>query len=246
MPVIRLSDATFAELKAISTWLSTSTPSETIDRLVREKLDALGLESDTDDEPDAASPDEIVQFEQAPGLTFTRLISAKIGGGPIKKANWAGLLVAMIAAVKAKGLSGEKLVSELQVPAKTRSFSDDGFQIFPRSRHFRPRTVCARCLERSRAPRQQVENPCRSAIPVATKRQGSASRPFRAAAGRKEVIRVASKDRPDFSGRSLNWSKVPVTVHFIDPCAPAVSASKTVSNQFNGRSPQPPPQSIAL
>jgi len=131
MPVIRLSDATFAELKAISTWLSTRTPSETIDQLVREKLDALGLESDTDDEPDAASPDEIEQFEQAPGLTFTRLISAKIGGGPIKKANWASLLVAMIAAVKAKGLSGEKLVSELQVPAKTRSFSDDGFRYFP-------------------------------------------------------------------------------------------------------------------
>jgi hypothetical protein len=132
MPVIRLSDATFAELKAISTWLSTSTPSETIDRLVREKLDALGLERDADGESDPASPDQIEQFERAPGLSFTRLISAKIGGVLIEKANWAGLLVAMIAAVKAKkGLSGEKLVSELQVPTKNRSFSDDGFRYFP-------------------------------------------------------------------------------------------------------------------
>jgi len=131
MPVIRLSDATFAELKAISTWLSTNTPSETIDRLVHEKLAVLGLESDTDDDADATSQDEIEHFEQAPGLTFTRLISAKISNAPINKTNWAGLLLAMIAAVKAKGLSGEKLVSELQVPAKARPFSDDGYRHFP-------------------------------------------------------------------------------------------------------------------
>src|ERR1700733_1180389 len=54
MPVIRLSDAAFSELKTIATWLSTKTPSETIDRLVREKLDELGLERDSGDEPEIA------------------------------------------------------------------------------------------------------------------------------------------------------------------------------------------------
>jgi hypothetical protein len=130
MPVIRLSDATFAELKAIATWLSTSTPSETIDRLVREKLDALGLERDVDDDLDPASSDEITQFEKTPGLSFTRLIAAKIGDKSINKANWASLLIEMISAVKGKGLTGEKIVSELQVPARVGSYSDEGFKFF--------------------------------------------------------------------------------------------------------------------
>ena len=51
-PVIRVSDATFSELQTISTWLGAKTPSETIARLVREKLDELGLERDTADEPE--------------------------------------------------------------------------------------------------------------------------------------------------------------------------------------------------
>ena len=130
MPVIRVNDAIFMELKTISTWLGTTTPSETIDRLVREKLNALGLEHDADDESEATSANEIMQFEATPGLSFTRLISAKIGAVSIKKANWANLLLAMIAAVKAKGLSGEKLVSELQVPARVRAYTDEGFRFY--------------------------------------------------------------------------------------------------------------------
>ena len=131
MPVIRVSDAAFVELKSIATWLGTNTPSETIERLVREKSDALGLERDASDEAESPSGHEAMQFEKAPGLSFTRLVSAKIGGVPINKVNWAGLLVEMIAALKAKGLSGDKLVSELQVPAKARSYSDDGFKYYP-------------------------------------------------------------------------------------------------------------------
>jgi hypothetical protein len=131
MPVIRLNDATFAELKTISTWLSTSTPSETIDKLVREKLDALGLERDTDDLPEVNSDPKIKMFDKAPGLSFTRLISAKVGGIPVKKANWANLLLETIAVIKAKGLSGEKIVSELQVPSRNRSYSEEGFRYYP-------------------------------------------------------------------------------------------------------------------
>jgi hypothetical protein len=130
MPVIRLNDATFAELKTISTWLMTSTPSETIDELVREKLNSLGLERDTD-EPGVSSDLESFQFDKAPGLSFTRLIAGKIGGAAIKKANWASLLFEMIAAIKAKGLSNEKLVTELQVPSRAHSYSEEGFKYYP-------------------------------------------------------------------------------------------------------------------
>lgn len=131
MPVIRVSDAAFLELKAIATWLGTNTPSETIERLVREKSDTLGLEREANDEPENPPEHETMQFEKAPGLSFTRLLAAKIGGFPVKKANWAALLAEMIAALKAKGLSGENLVAELQVPAKVRSYSDDGFKYYP-------------------------------------------------------------------------------------------------------------------
>jgi len=130
MPVIRLSDATFSELKTIATWLSAKTPSETIDRLVREKLDELGLERDSSDEPESGSIDDVMKFDKAPGLSFTRLTAAKVGGVPLKKMNWAHLLLAMIAAVKTKGLSGSKLVSELQVPTKTTQYSNEGYTYY--------------------------------------------------------------------------------------------------------------------
>jgi len=131
MPVIRLSDATFSELKAIATWLSAKTPSETIDRLVREKLDELGLARDSGDEPEIASNDDVMKFDQAPGLSFTRLTAAKVAGVPLKKMNWAHLLLAMIAALKAKGLSSAKLVSELQVSAKTAQYVKEGYKYYP-------------------------------------------------------------------------------------------------------------------
>ena len=41
MPVVRINDATFADLSTLKTWFSTKTPSETIDRLVREAMEQL-------------------------------------------------------------------------------------------------------------------------------------------------------------------------------------------------------------
>ena len=72
-----------------------------------------------------------MQFDKTPGLSFTRLISAKVAGAPVAKPNWANLLLGMIAAVKAKGLTGESLVAELQVPARARSYEGEGFRHFP-------------------------------------------------------------------------------------------------------------------
>ena len=71
MPVTRINDATFADLKVIATWLGTGTPSETIDALVREKMDALDLERDVDDATTVGlDSDGDLVFETTPGLTF--------------------------------------------------------------------------------------------------------------------------------------------------------------------------------
>jgi len=133
MPVIRLSDSTFEQLRVISKWLSKNTPSDTIDALVREKANELGLgyDQEVDDLEDGLLHQDIIQFEKTPGLSFTKLIEAKINGAAVKKPNWANLLSDMAAAVKAKGLSEDRLVKELQIQTKSGSYTSAGFQYFP-------------------------------------------------------------------------------------------------------------------
>lgn len=41
MPVLRSNDATFVDLKTISTWLGTKTPPGTVDALVRTRMEDL-------------------------------------------------------------------------------------------------------------------------------------------------------------------------------------------------------------
>ncbi|MEQ6250945.1 hypothetical protein ABMC89_18840 [Sulfitobacter sp. HNIBRBA3233] len=129
MPVIRLNDATFVDLKSISTWIGAKTPSETIVRLVQEKMEALDLERDID-------PDLVQQkgsgahmaFDNAPGLSFTKVLSAKVDGNSLQKPNWAGILLAAIGALTNKGISGQNLIKELQVPAKSAVYEEDGYR----------------------------------------------------------------------------------------------------------------------
>lgn len=132
MPVVRINDATFADLSTLKTWFSTKTPSETIDRLVREAMEQLGIERD--DEPEEASittQDGAMQFDAAPGLAFTKPLSASINGKAIHSPRWSGILLAMIGQVKAKGFEGEKLVRELAIPAKTAEYTEEGFKYHP-------------------------------------------------------------------------------------------------------------------
>jgi hypothetical protein len=129
MPVVRLNDATFADLSTLKTWLGTKTPSETIDRIVRDAMDHLGMERD--DEPEdvvTKSTDGAMQFDTAPGLTFTKPLSATINGKAVHSPRWSSMLLTVIAQLKAKGLTGEKLVRELQVPAKAERYEDEGFK----------------------------------------------------------------------------------------------------------------------
>jgi len=79
MPVVRINDATFADLKSIATWFGTKTPSETIDRIVREAMEQLGMERDDKPEEVATSTsDGAMQFDTAPGLAFTKPLAASV------------------------------------------------------------------------------------------------------------------------------------------------------------------------
>ena len=132
MPVVRINDATFADLKSIATWFGTETPSETIDRIVREAMEQLGMEHD--DEPGEVATktsDGAMQFDTAPGLAFTKPLAASINGKSLHSPRWSTILLTMIAQVKAKGFEGEKLVRELAVPAKAEPYDEEGFKYHP-------------------------------------------------------------------------------------------------------------------
>lgn len=133
MPVVRISDATFIDLKSISTWLGTDTPSKTIENLVREKMDALDLERDMGEEEAAVvvTEGEATVFERTPGLTFTRILSAKMGGKAVNKSNWAGLLIEMAKLMQAKGFSGNRLSTEMQIPTKSEVYEEEGYRFHP-------------------------------------------------------------------------------------------------------------------
>lgn len=130
MPVIRISDATFVDLRSIATWLGTNTPSDTIDNLVREKMDTLNLERDVEEASLEESGDPIV-FEETPGLSHTRILAAFVNNQNAGKTNWSGLLLSMIQALHKKGLSAQDLVNTLQVPAKAGTFTNDGYKFYP-------------------------------------------------------------------------------------------------------------------
>jgi hypothetical protein len=131
MPVVRINDATFIDLSTLKTWFGTKSPSETIDRIVREAMEELGIVRE-DEESDTATPSgSAMTFDSAPSLTFTKPFAASIGSKSIQKPKWASILLAMVAELKAKGFTGEKLVNELSVPAKATKFEDEGYKFYP-------------------------------------------------------------------------------------------------------------------
>ncbi len=135
MPVIRISDATFEDLQLISTWLETGTPPQTIERIVQDKMNELGLARDgqvtdqvviMDSPPQEEAP---MRFEQTPGLSHTRLLASTIDGEEKNIRNWNALLVSMVAAVKKKsGLAGAQLVVALQFSARVGSYDREGYK----------------------------------------------------------------------------------------------------------------------
>lgn len=130
MPVVRISDATLADLKSIAAWLGTKTPSETIHRIVREAMERLDLEHDN--EPEAATTSTgAIEFESTPGLAFTKPLSASVNGETIRSPRWSAILLAMIAQVKANGIEGDKLVRELHIRSRAEPYEEEGFRYHP-------------------------------------------------------------------------------------------------------------------
>lgn len=131
-PVIRIDDATFDRLSTLKTWYRTKTPSETLDRVVREAFEQLGLERE--DEPTGAgfnADKGLNPFDVAPPLTFTKPLSAEINGEKLLNPSWNALLLKVIAEVKAKGLEGEVLAQELAIGARTDVYENEGFRFHP-------------------------------------------------------------------------------------------------------------------
>ena len=134
MPVIRINDATFADLSTLRTWFKTKSPGETIDRIVREAMEQLGMERDGEEASESLTTkrdEAVMQFKTAPGLSFTKPMAAQVAGMKLQNPTWGAILHAMISQIKAKGFEGEKLVSALNVPAKAIKFEDDGYRYRP-------------------------------------------------------------------------------------------------------------------
>lgn len=132
MPVIRISDATFANLVILRKWLETSTPSETVDRIVQQAMDRLDIERD--DEPETAS-DAGNDGSAHPGssfsLAFTKPLKASINGKAVRSPRWSSILLTMIEQVKAKGYEGSSLAGQLTIPARVERYEDDGYRYHP-------------------------------------------------------------------------------------------------------------------
>jgi hypothetical protein len=129
MPVIRINDAAFVSLKSISTWWGTKTPAETLDRVIRETMERLGLEQEDEGNEAVVTTGDVMHFESPPGLSFTKPLKVKINDKDLPNPRWSSILLTTIAAVKTKtGLEGEKLVRELGVPAKAERYEEDGFK----------------------------------------------------------------------------------------------------------------------
>jgi hypothetical protein len=132
MPVVRINDATFADLKTIATWLGTKTPSDTIDQIVRQAMEQLGMEHDVEPEAAATATNTgAMEFDSTPGLAFTKPLSASVNGKKIQNPRWSAILLTMIAQVKAKGFDSDKLVRELQIPARPEKYEEEGYKHHP-------------------------------------------------------------------------------------------------------------------
>ena len=155
---IRLNDVAFANLKKLSIWYETKTPTDTINLLIRKAMESLGLEVTKSSEVEAMesfgierddSKDDIFPLTHAAGkasdggkerliptpnepeVTFTRVIGAKVNGNLIHRCNWNRLLIAVIKEVKSEGFTPGEMVQELNIRSREGVYNDNGFKHLP-------------------------------------------------------------------------------------------------------------------
>jgi len=132
MPVIRISDATFSDLATLAKWFESKTPSQAIDKIVREAMDSLDLEREINEEAmvgDILKPN--IKFTETPGLSFTKILKASVDGKKQQRPKWNGLIVEILRSMKKRGMSPEELVDALSIPAMLGQFEENGFKYYP-------------------------------------------------------------------------------------------------------------------
>jgi len=128
MPVVRVNDPAFADLAILTKWWGTKTPSETIARLAREAMDDLGIGRDDDEEAVVVAADGAMQFDKTPSMAFTKPLAASISGKAVPNPRWANILLGVIKAVHAQGVTGATLVRALNIHSKATRYEEDGFK----------------------------------------------------------------------------------------------------------------------
>lgn len=131
MPVVRINDGTFSDLQSIAKWFRTKTPSETIDLIVQETMEKLGMEREgSSSSIDEGSHERAMEFASAPALAFTKPLGASINGIDIQDPRWSSILLNMIAQVKSKGVEGQRLVRALAIPAMASEYQNEGYRYY--------------------------------------------------------------------------------------------------------------------
>ena len=132
MPVVRISDAMFADLSTLATWFKAETPSQAIEKVVAEAMEKYGLERDAfDDSASAPAPGLALPTTPTPGLTHTKLLKASVDNKPMENPKWNGVIWALLEVMKRRGMAPEQIVSALNIPARVGRFEENGFSFHP-------------------------------------------------------------------------------------------------------------------
>jgi hypothetical protein len=92
----------------------------------------LDLERDMGDDVVVISDggEEVLEFDRTPGLTHTKVLAATFNGEQLPDTSWVGVLLHCVRRLREEGLSAERLVSELQVPARVGQFEQHGYKFY--------------------------------------------------------------------------------------------------------------------
>lgn len=132
MPVIRISDSAFDDLSVMAKWFKTKSPAETLDRVIRETMESLGLEKDNQGEDASTNDAGNLTFLASPAVTYTKIVEAKIDNISLRLPNWSSALNAIIHALKnRRGLTAAELDKELNIPSTAAEYENNGYKYYP-------------------------------------------------------------------------------------------------------------------
>lgn len=132
MPVVRISDQSFASLGTLGVWFKTNTPSDTIDRIVRKTMTDLGIEPEhaTEIIENFASMSRIYRHFPEDSVAFTKPFEAQVGKLVVQKPNWSNILLATIRELSGLGFVGKQLEALLKVPSRAQPYQKEGFRYY--------------------------------------------------------------------------------------------------------------------